>query len=77
MLPAPTRLLQTEFANLSARTRRARSGWGGGGLLSEERYVGNSKGINVLKLVNVVFVGFGGLGLRIGKRGWSLGEASR
>ena len=34
------------------------------------------KEINVMKLVNVVFVGFGGLGLRIGKRGWSLGEAS-
>ena len=49
----------------------------GGGLLREERKVGNSKGINVMKLVNVVFVGFGGLGLRIGKRGWSLGEASR
>ena len=30
-----------------------------------------------MKLVKVVFFGFGGLGLRIGKRGWSLGAASR
>ena len=30
-----------------------------------------------MKLVKVVFVEFGGLGIRIGKRGWSLVAASR
>ena len=78
MLPAPTRLLQTDVNFLRiCLLGPGGSGRGGGGLLREERKVGNSKGINVMKLVNVVFVGFGGLGLRIGKRGWSLGEASR